>query len=708
MVCEPPAPQCTKPKEDLNGQAPIPQRRKSKAGKAPTPQRPSPAKRPQHAPVASTLLTSQTPPTPQQAVDYQAVLLSLSDEYIGAAQGMSSLIASGEASEEQIDECHGLLAAGMACLHSVLRTYRQPDARKEARIRLQLASLLLEETENDAECAEVLSRGIALCDRSRLSDSKYAMCHLEVRLLFKTNPRAALKRLDGLVGEATELKLTHWAYIYHFLRISLGLRTGAAADVPRQLEHLGSIMIVADQRAHVAVQITAACLETIVHLRSGTADAMSSAQRSLTAARTHQLGPEMKQLRQIPILVDCLTLACHLGHFSPAQIESSLQQMQNSMDTSKEGGWTKDGAFLVPIGTLMSPDIEVDTAGIIKPLNGQAAMAFQWLSRTQVMAVGYLMSGLARMHHNNTDKKSEAFLKEGMKMHKPRDTIPRALAASRSEADWQAFMGANSHLLLMFAQCDRSHWTLASRTLQDLKQDMTQVWAGVEFDACTLLLAKYLEAVIHHGLGELEAASTLYQAPELRFNPDDKDIGVIRDCQALATLSHIQILRSRFLQQQEPLTQQMLNELEPYCSSHPNQSLQAAYHILRATSAPFAHDASTLKKKQFLESAVRSAQATKNSQILCMVLNLMRHAFFNNIVGQQAEQNGRAARTLAKRINSPLWLATADGMYSHTLELCGMLDQAAEARMEGEAKVRSLPEGVRTRLHLEDGDTKVI
>lgn len=80
------------------------------------------------------------------SVDYQAVLLALSDEYITAAYSLQS-----RETDEQLEEYHELVATGIACLESVLKNYRHPDARREARIRLRLATLLIEETENDME-----------------------------------------------------------------------------------------------------------------------------------------------------------------------------------------------------------------------------------------------------------------------------------------------------------------------------------------------------------------------------------------------------------------------------------------------------------------------------------------------------------------------------------------------------------------------------
>lgn len=122
--------------------------------------RPPPASSP-----LTELTSSQMPPTPPPATDYHAILLALSDEYVSAAYSMSGSLANTNEVTEQLEEYHKMMSLGMSCLESALNNYRQPDARREARIRLRLASLLYEETENSMECEEVLSKGIQLCER---------------------------------------------------------------------------------------------------------------------------------------------------------------------------------------------------------------------------------------------------------------------------------------------------------------------------------------------------------------------------------------------------------------------------------------------------------------------------------------------------------------------------------------------------------------
>jgi hypothetical protein len=77
---------------------------------------------------------------------------------------------------------------------------------------------MFNETQNYDQIEKILSKGVShtavfvknvslkflqitLCDRNRLLDLKYSMHHLLARVLFKTQPRAALKSLDSLIPD---------------------------------------------------------------------------------------------------------------------------------------------------------------------------------------------------------------------------------------------------------------------------------------------------------------------------------------------------------------------------------------------------------------------------------------------------------------------------------------------------------------------------
>lgn len=76
----------------------------------------------------------------------------------------------------------------------------------------------------------------------------------------------------------------------------------------------------------------------------------------------------------------------------------------------------------------------------------------------------------------------------------------------------------------------------------------------------------------------------------------------------------------------------------------------------------------------------------------------MTDLFFQSIVGEQAEQSARAARTLAKKGGDKLWLCVADNMFGEIKERCGKNAEAAAAYKEAVEVLEGVPEAVRGRL----------
>ncbi|KAI7190216.1 hypothetical protein KC324_g6068, partial [Hortaea werneckii] len=343
-------------------------RRRSNEGKAvpvcvsPAPPNPSGMQQVNRPPPASSPLTeltsSQLPPTPPPATDYHAILLALSDEYVSAAYSMSGSLASTNELTKQLEEYHNMMSLGMSCLESALKNYRQPDARREARIRLRLASLLYEETENSMECEEVLSKGIQLCERSKLLDLKYAMHHLLARLTAKSSPKAAIKTVERLILDTEALRLVPWTYAFRFLRVSLSLEADLV-DYSAVAKNLQALSDTSDRHRHPGVKIVASTMEAMVHLQYGGSDRLDLAQRPLAAVRTHQLSDESKGLPQIQALADCLDLSCAIMQFNPDLIAQKLPQMQANMDAAaKSPGWSKNGSFTVTLGVVASANLD--------------------------------------------------------------------------------------------------------------------------------------------------------------------------------------------------------------------------------------------------------------------------------------------------------------------------------------------------------------
>ncbi|WPH04046.1 Hypothetical protein R9X50_00693000 [Acrodontium crateriforme] len=691
--------------------APVPKRRRSNDGIAipvieirQVPQKP-------HSPAVASLKTpasfsqtnassSQTTPLPTPSIDYQAVLLSLADEYTTAAYSISAVASATRASDDQIQQYQNLMATAMACLEAVLKSFRQSDARVEGRVRLRLATLMFEETENSQQIEEVLGKGIALCERNRFADMKYAMHHLLARVMFSANPKAALKAIDKFVEEVDALKLHHWTYAFRFLRASLSIQTGTPPNMTAALKHLSAIVRIADQERHISVHIVAAVLEAIVYLRMETPDSLESAQRSLAAARTHQTGPELHGLPQLRAVLDCLDVAFHCMHSHPEHLANKLKQMHISMDElAKATGWRKDGTVLIPLGRHVDDDIDMDTAGILKKIStGETALSIYWLAREEVYTLGYLLSSFATIHNNNTEGMAEKYLVEAVKLNqRAPDATPVSFSSAHKRAERCSEAHAALQLQLAFAACGRFDWMAARKILGEMRENMTN--ENTQSNMHTVLC--YLEGMSKQGLGELQSAYCSYSAPALVFDADTKAINAQNDIRALASLNKILILR--VLPQAEGAdVETLLGALEAYFFGHHNKALLSVYHLVKALSEP-AVQGHIIKTKQSLQHAVNYAKAAGSNSLLCIIMNIMTDLYFSNVVGEQAEKSARVGRTMAKRIKNRLWLAVADGMMGNTLDICSKHEEADIAKKESRDAFEGLPKSVKESISMMRG-----
>ncbi|KAK4580382.1 hypothetical protein LTR86_000585 [Recurvomyces mirabilis] len=632
------------------------------------------------------LASSQLSEPPMPVVDYQATLLSLADEYVSAAYSMSSAVASSGFHELDVEEYHHLIATALGCLQSYLKNFKPSDPRKEARVRLRLAQLLHEETESFEIAEEVLSKGIALCERNRLTDLKYAMHHLLVRVYAKRNLKSAIFAIEKLVKETTDLDLPIWVYTFKFLRVSLCWHNHAPGDTTTSLKNIAAIQTMADGLRHPAVQIMATAFETAIHLRSGADDAVEMAQRSLASARMHQLSPEMQQLPQMRAVLDCLDLACSLMQFRPGHILEKMQHMHANMDSAtRDKAWTKNSGFVVPLGLSAS-----DTAGVIARTDqGEAALSFEWIHKGQLYALGYLLSGVASSYQNSGDTKSEKFLDEALKLVELQpDKIVQPLPTVIDRSHWQITMETTIRLQLICAQCARSDWVSAREALEKLQVANSASLA--EMDDFTTALMIYMDAVCRQANGELKVAYALLAAKELDYFNVSKEETALRDLSLVAGLNRVLCLRGlgRSIEADD-----LVEQIEEACLVHHHKAVPAAHHVLRATTQ--SSTTAIIKIKQNLQFAVQAAKLANNNQLLCIVMSLMTQLFFSNIVGEQAVKSARASRTLANKTQNVLWRAVADRMYGNTLELSGEINEARKARIEAIRAMESLPPAIK-------------
>ena len=277
--------------------------------------------------------------------------------------------------------------------------------------------MLFEDTDNDDQSQAVLSKGIALCERNRLTDLKYSMQHLLARVMFKTNPKAAYKMIENLLPDIEAYNHVQWIYAFRFLRVSLSLRS-PQAEINAALQHLRVVSSLAEGHRHIPLLVISLVTETLLQIQVGTPESVELAQRALAAAKRFQLHESLVQVPQLMAMVKILDLACELVFSTAGQDKSRMATMQEMMDSANRSTeWGADGIFAVPT-TLPAPEeLAEDANGIFRrDASGCYALVFGWLRKTELYSTGYLLSAVVSLQRNCLDERQEKYLKEGIKM----------------------------------------------------------------------------------------------------------------------------------------------------------------------------------------------------------------------------------------------------------------------------------------------------
>lgn len=277
---------------------------------------------------------------------------------------------------DTLKEYHKLIATGLACLDVALQSNKLVP-RLEARVRLRYASMLLEETTNYAEAETILTKGISVSEKHRLTDLKFCMEYLHVKVLFQRNPKAAFISLDAHIADCTTYRHTHWAYAFLFLKAAFYNQVDAGSE-RAALENLQKLASIAQARGDKAICIAASLLEGLAHLRSEKSDSILRVQTCIANASKHQL-EDTVQLPQLEVLLVLLDLACSIRQKSVQESWVKLTALTQRMDEMKDKAELHPHQFemLLPIrkqkpsGNSLSHFVSSDTTDILREGDGE-------------------------------------------------------------------------------------------------------------------------------------------------------------------------------------------------------------------------------------------------------------------------------------------------------------------------------------------------
>ncbi|KAH0566415.1 hypothetical protein GP486_000198 [Trichoglossum hirsutum] len=457
---------------------------------------------------------------------------------------------------------------------------------------------------------------------------------------------------------------------------------------------LRSISATAEDRRDTAIYLTSSVLEALGYLRSQGKNSIEQAQHALASARSLQLDQLTAELPQLVALTYILDLICSLMQGNQPQAEPKLQALHTMLDQRvNDNHWTVDGTFSIPIHTDARPQttIKGTKSHLSSSQDGIERLTFNWLPKRDIYALVFFLSGVTVSPKNTLQGlKAETFLKEGLKVtmeeiNSPLDSGKGSLSAIALRLAWRKTLVSHIRLYLAFALCVRTDWDSAIISLKELEQ-----WNGTfspdPAPGVLPLLTSYLAGVIHQGTGNLTGALSIFQSPQFSVlhnpsfdsenNSNRTSHDPRRDLSILAALNSILIIRG-LPQPDQELINRILSIVEPFCVSHSDQNIKAAYYFIKAI---YCASDPLIKSKQFLQLALKTAQGIANNQLTFITLNFMSWKFFRGVVGEQAEKSSRASLRQAKKGMDGLWTSVAEGMLADSLEVQGKMDEARSMR----------------------------
>jgi hypothetical protein len=647
---------------------------------------------------ADTKVEVRIPPRAIEELDYGLLLLALADEYLESARSVTT----------SSPEYFKLVATALGCLESVLNNFRLQPL-KEAHVSLRYAQILFDETENNDDIENILTKSIELCERNHFIDLKYTMQALLAQALYRSRPKAAVKDLQSMIEDAEAYRHVAWEYNFRFLAASLSLSSSPSShDFHNATSQLEKICTIANNNGDYAVYALGSIMQALVALQGSNSDSIAVAQRTLANARQLQLNPGVTEQAQIQILMEFIDLDCSLLEGSLPPIEQKMKSMQETLyDRMEASTWHDDGTICLPVSRRSLHGVVLQEGGTIIERNGNAYLPFRWLPKATVEAIGFLLSGVSVSHKNASDGgKAEKYLDEGLKLLR----APVSTTSSTNSA-LQRVQSLNLEgcflLEKAFLQCGKGDWTTAMSTVEEIFALARGVASVLPEEI--MCAAKYLEGAIHQAMGDLNTALRIFQSATFALSPPTLDTppsrkpgppftnqkhpqdSTVRRICLLAVMNSVLIVRSPS-HPQNHLLQPLLVSIEPLIVSTSNKSIHASYSLVLSTVADSA--STILKTKQHLGSALSLARLSGNAQVTALALILMSDKFFKGVVGDQAMKCAKAASHQARRSGDPLWLSVAQGMEAECLEIMGKTDDAKKIRDAAEKNTTDLPEGV--------------
>ncbi|PWI69622.1 75k gamma secalin [Purpureocillium lilacinum] len=618
------------------------------------------------------------PPKPRP-VNTGPIMVAIAEECLDKARASVHDVAM-SLHPKRVDEYQKLIATSLSCLEATLQNSRL-SPREEARLRLRYAATMQEETDNIMEAETALGKGITICDKHRLIDLKYCMQYLMLKVLFQRNNKAALKAVDGDISDCEAFKHVQWYYAFRLLKATFYLEMGSASDAGA-LENIRSLQNIANTRGDNALSVLSSVLEGLTLLKTSKDGGIERVQACIAQAAKFQFDPTVK-IMQLDMLTLLLDFASSLHRQSPDTTAQKLRLLQKRLDECEDWHNVKS-EFLVPIKKqpTNARTVSEDTAAIVRAGDGDSAfdyLVMSFMTKMELRSLIFTFSGLADLHKPSSQgRRSTEFWREGLKILDTWDSstagipygAPVPLSIAVRQRTWRVEAQAYINVLLGLMAASHCQWDTVKQILAKLGTLITPTTQPT-----VRLLSVYLSGVYRQGTGDLKGALDVFVDSRFAVPRGSSAIKAgHQEIALLAGLNRLWIMQHPSCRNDQE-TQDLIEQLQPFCSDHWNIDLRTAWHNVVAaleTDPPQQLN----QQKQHIHAAMAGSKITNNILGAAVTLCIMRSRFFENVIGEQALKSARAASKQAQRSGNILWQSVADGMLAHSYEVQGQRDES--------------------------------
>ncbi|KTW28553.1 hypothetical protein T552_01813 [Pneumocystis carinii B80] len=512
------------------------------------------------------------------------------------------------------EEYYKLIATGLGCLETLL-CYDRLETNIEIRTRFRMAEIIFYETEDLHKAEWILSKGVILAQRKNEDiEMRFAMQHLQIRILARKSLKTAQILLKSCIEEAEERQMVDWVYIFLFLQFDiLSDAVNQESERMGRLSALMKIICIAEHRNDDIVCIIARLLETYLRIES---EEYQVAKKCLNCVSAIQ--EKVSNISFLNIIKMMFNIFLNLIQGYGKEAVHELKDLHHELD-----------AFAEETNCLYQ-----DTYNLPLSQNG-LNMKIYWFDAQQLFIYGHILSGMCYLPDYSSSK-AEVFFNEGLEMLRYDFAYHHFLTndlRTNKGLDWVDITRQLCLIYYCFALMLRSKFNKAFECIQILENYSSS------FTITTRALFMLLKGTYAQFTGQLDIALKAYESIPV----------FLHAISLVGNLNSVLIFQGNSLQDKKRVYE-ILHNIEPLCQSSSFTQLKFAWNLISGSAGK-----DVLYSKNFLSYVVSASEKHTNTQFRVMALIALCYYFVAHSESEQAEKMLVSAYLLSKNAENDIW-----------------------------------------------------